>query len=234
MGTSARPSPIFDSYSIRFMLGLVASLGLMIGLVHLPTPETPDRVGWGSSPSNPIALQEVQSESASQEDVDQTKDAPPQTDTRSRQSSPDSASLAAREKDRTQQAQKKEEESTRRSRSDVRSISTLDPQAQTPEIVGGMGRLYLNIEYPEKARDQGIEGILELEFTVETDGSVSNVEVVESLHPLCDSAAVAGVRSVEFVPAKQGGDPIPVRMKLPVRFRLISTPAAPPTAGKNP
>lgn len=215
------------------MLGLVASLGLMIGLVHLPLSDAPDRVGWGPSPLDPIAVQEVQSESASQENPEQSDDSPPQTDTRSRPSAPDSVSLAAHEQDRPR-AQTEAGDSTRRSSSEVRSISTLEPQAHIPEIVGGMGSLYLNIEYPKKAREQGIEGVLKLEFTVETDGSVSNVEVVKSLHPLCDSAAVAGVQSVKFVPAKHNGDPIPIRMKLPVRFRLISSPHAPTTAGTNP
>ncbi|PSQ73338.1 MAG: energy transducer TonB, partial [Bacteroidetes bacterium QH_6_64_77] len=105
---------------------------------------------------------------------------------------------------------------------DVQSIATLGVKDQKPQIVGGMGTLYLNINYPEKARKQGIEGRLRLEFTVEADGEVTAVDVVDSLHPLCDSAAVEGVRSVHFVPAKRDGDPVPIRLKLPIKFQLTT------------
>lgn len=109
-------------------------------------------------------------------------------------------------------------------------MAALDPDTEQPAIVGGVGNLYIEIEYPEKAREQGIQGQLKLEFTVEPDGSVNRIEVIESLHPLCDSAAVEGVRSVNFVPAKHNGKAIPVRMTLPVHFRLISFPSLPSTA----
>jgi TonB family protein len=59
---------------------------------------------------------------------------------------------------------------------------------------------------------------------VGTDGAVSNLQVVDPLHPLCDSAAVRGVRSVTFVPAKRDGRPIPIRLRLPVRFQLSTAP----------
>jgi TonB family protein len=103
-------------------------------------------------------------------------------------------------------------------------VSAFGPNDQKPEIVGGMGALYHNIQYPQEARDQGIEGRLRLEFTVQADGKVRNVEVVDSLHPLCDSAAVEGIRSVRFAPAEHRGTAVPARMTLPVRFRLISVP----------
>jgi hypothetical protein len=44
--------------------------------------------------------------------------------------------------------------------------------------------------------------------------------VVESLHPLCDSAAVDALQSVRFHPGTRDGEVVPVRMSLPVRFQL--------------
>jgi len=111
----------------------------------------------------------------------------------------------------------------------VRSVAELGVASRTPQIVGGVGSLYLQIDYPEKALQKGIAGEQELEFTVEPDGQVTDMEVVESLHPPCDSAAVEGVRSVQFVPATQDGTPISIRLRLPVEFRLkaASSPALP-------
>jgi TonB family protein len=83
-----------------------------------------------------------------------------------------------------------------------------------------VGSLYLHVDHPAEAQKQGIEGRLKLKFTVRRDGDVSNIAIAESLHPLCDSAAVDGLRSVNFVPANHNGRAIPVRMELPVRFQL--------------
>jgi TonB family protein len=87
-----------------------------------------------------------------------------------------------------------------------------------------MSAFYLNIQYPPAARRKGIEGRLELRFTVGADGTVRGIQVAKSLHPLCDSAAVRALRSVRFAPGTHNGEPIPVRMSLPVRFTLRTTP----------
>jgi TonB family protein len=108
----------------------------------------------------------------------------------------------------------------------AQSVAALGTANDQPQIVGGMGSLYLNINYPAEARQKGIEGRLTLEFVVETDGTVSNIQVAKSLHPLCDSAAVKGLRSVEFVPAKYNGKVVPVRMELPIRFQLKAVSAS--------
>ena len=60
-----------------------------------------------------------------------------------------------------------------------------------------------------------------LAFVVELDGSLSELEVLQSLHPLCDSAAVNALRKTRFIPGRQNGRVVRVRMRLPVRFRLV-------------
>lgn len=98
----------------------------------------------------------------------------------------------------------------------------LDAAQRMPQIVGGIGSYYIHIEYPEEAMLAGIEGRLVLSFIVETSGRTSAVEVVETLHPACDSAAVRALRKTRFVPGRQNGDIVPVRMRLPVRFKLVA------------
>jgi len=97
----------------------------------------------------------------------------------------------------------------------------LDYAEQMPDIAGGMGAYYIHINYPEEAIEQGIEGRMVLAFVVETDGKPSEIEVLRPLHPLCDSAAVDALRKTRFIPGRQNGRVVRVRMRLPVRFRLV-------------
>ena len=79
-------------------------------------------------------------------------------------------------------------------------------------------RFVFGESFPEGI-DQGIEGRLVLAFVVEPTGRPSDIEVLHSLHPLCDSAAVDALRKTRFIPGKQNGRVVRVRMRLPVRFR---------------
>ena len=90
-----------------------------------------------------------------------------------------------------------------------------------PAIRGGLGAYYIHIEYPPEAVAREIEGRLVLRFVVGADGKARDIFVRESLHPLCDSAAVKALRQTTFVPGRQNGKKVSVRMHLPVRFRLV-------------
>jgi periplasmic protein TonB len=90
-----------------------------------------------------------------------------------------------------------------------------------PHVRGGIGNFYMLIEYPAEARDKGIQGRLILDFTVGPDGRPFDIVVSQSLHALCDSAAVRALRRTRFVPGTVNGEAVPVRMRLPVRFELL-------------
>jgi len=64
------------------------------------------------------------------------------------------------------------------------------------------------IEYTHAARAEGIEGKLKLKLTVAADGSVMNVEILSSVSPELDAAAVAAVRQWRFRPAMACGKPL--------------------------
>lgn len=208
------------------MLGLAASLSLMLALVHLPLQKTVNRVGWSAqSSTDRIVLSDVESERSSENEADSEKEAasggntPPPTDHRSPRPEQPARSASA---DDPEPAPAQSDSGWASDYEDAQSVAALGIKDRKPRVVGGMGSLYLRINYPEKARREGIEGQLMLEFTIETDGTASDIEVVDSLHPLCDSAAVKGLRSVRFVPAKHNGTPVPVRLELPVKFELTS------------
>lgn len=212
---------VFDVYPTRIMLSLVASLGLLLGLVHLPVQSPTSRVGWSTqSPNDRIVLSEIDPERSPEESASKSSEqAPPAT--RLQFPRPEHVAQSTSPKNTNADSSSSDIDETA-NLDEARSVATLGTADRKPQIMGGRGSLYLHIDYPAKAREQGIEGRLELEFTVRTDGSVSNIQIAESLHPLCDSAAVEGLRSVEFVPAKHDGKAIPIRLKLPVRFQLTA------------
>lgn len=203
------------------MLGLVASLSLLLALVHLPVQSSVQRVGWSpQSSTERIALSNIDTERSSDEpDAETAEEAPPVTEHKLPSSNQTAESASGDDPTAGSSSSGADETSDL---DEVRSVEALGASDRQPQLVGGMGSLYLSINYPKKAREQGIEGRMQLQFTVRADGSVADVNVAKSLHPLCDSAAVEGLRSVEFVPAKVDGDPIPIRMKLPVRFKLTA------------
>jgi protein TonB len=64
------------------------------------------------------------------------------------------------------------------------------------------------IEYTAAARSEGIEGKLKLKIVVGADGSVLSVEILASVSPELDAAAVAAVKQWRFRPAMACGKPI--------------------------
>jgi protein TonB len=64
------------------------------------------------------------------------------------------------------------------------------------------------IEYTQEARANNIEGRLVLRITVGADGSVEKVDVVSSVDPSLDAAAIAVVKGWTFKPAMRCGKPM--------------------------
>src|ERR1700690_68486 len=64
------------------------------------------------------------------------------------------------------------------------------------------------IEYTAAARSEGIEGKLKLKIVVGADGSVLAVEILASVSPELDAAAVAAVKQWRFRPTMACGKPI--------------------------
>lgn len=79
-------------------------------------------------------------------------------------------------------------------------------------------------DYPMSARQKGIEGWVDVQFTVGTDGSVRN-PVVVGAEPksIFDSAALQAVRGWKYNPKIQDGKPVErAGLKVRIRFNLES------------
>ncbi|MBR6975169.1 MAG: energy transducer TonB [Bacteroidaceae bacterium] len=100
-----------------------------------------------------------------------------------------------------------------------------DVVEQMPEFPGGMEALvkYMaeNMKYPEDAKKQQVEGRVLVQFIVETDGSVSNTEVLMRVFPSLDAEAVRVISGMpKWIPGKQNGKVVRVKYTIPVSFRF--------------
>ena len=77
------------------------------------------------------------------------------------------------------------------------------------------------LQYPEIAKENGIQGRVLLQFVVGADGSVSNVKVVRGVDPSLDKEAVRVVQSSpKWSPGKQRDRAVKVTYTFPVIFQL--------------
>ena len=75
--------------------------------------------------------------------------------------------------------------------------------------------------YPEIAKENGVQGRVTLQFTVEKDGSVTKVKVLRGVDPSLDKEAVRVVSmSPKWKPGKQIDRAVPVTYTFPVIFQL--------------
>lgn len=75
--------------------------------------------------------------------------------------------------------------------------------------------------YPEPAKEMGLQGRVTLQFTIGTDGRVSDVRVLKGADPILDQEAVRVVSSSpRWSPGKQRDRAVKVSYTFPVIFRL--------------
>jgi periplasmic protein TonB len=102
-------------------------------------------------------------------------------------------------------------------------FTVVEQQPEFPD--GGTKGMYewlgKNIKYPAIARENGIEGKAIVQFVVEPDGSISNVNCVRGPEGGCKEEATRVIKMMpKWIPGKQQGRPVRVRYTLPVVFKL--------------
>jgi len=75
--------------------------------------------------------------------------------------------------------------------------------------------------YPEIAKENGVQGKVMLQFTIEKDGRVTNVRVLRGVDPSIDKEAVRVVSSSpRWKPGELDGRKVRVTYTFPVIFQL--------------
>ncbi len=78
-----------------------------------------------------------------------------------------------------------------------------------------------NLKYPKQARERGVEGKVFVGFVVDETGSITDVQVLKGIGSGCDEAATAVISNAQrWNPGKLDGEPIKVRMVLPITFKI--------------
>ncbi len=96
---------------------------------------------------------------------------------------------------------------------------------EMPSFPGGPEEMFrffsANIQYPEIAKRAGVEGKIFVSFVVTRGGVIRDVAVVKGIGAGCDEEAVRVVKTMPgWNPGKQNGNPVSVRVSIPIIFKL--------------
>lgn len=96
---------------------------------------------------------------------------------------------------------------------------------QLPEFPGGMSAfvkwLTDNLRYPPVAQRQKIQGRVVISFVINRDGSICDLKVTKSVHPLLDNEAMRVARMMpKWKPGVDKNRPCRTLFAIPVEFKL--------------
>ena len=98
------------------------------------------------------------------------------------------------------------------------------PEIEASYIGGYMAMqqfIQSRIKYPQDAIELGIQGKVFVQFVVETDGSVSNIQVVRGVYESLDKEAVRLVRNMpKWIPGEVRARKVRTYARLPITFIL--------------
>lgn len=94
-----------------------------------------------------------------------------------------------------------------------------------PEYPRGEAAMYKfinkHIKYPKKARKEGIEGIVYVQFIIDKEGNITKAKVIKGIGYGCDEEALRVVNKMpKWTPGTQRGKPVQVTFTLPFNFKL--------------
>ena len=94
-----------------------------------------------------------------------------------------------------------------------------------PSFPGGEAKLYEylgeNIKYPLMAKESGVQGKVYIQFVVEKDGSITEVNVARGIGGGCDKEALRVTAEMpKWSPGEQRGKKVRVKYTLPIVYQL--------------
>jgi TonB family protein len=101
--------------------------------------------------------------------------------------------------------------------------NTVTVHETMPEFPGGNERMYQwiseNVNYPQITAKERVSGKVVAKFCVQKDGTISDIQILESLSPPYDQEVIRLLRSMpQWKPGTQDGNPIPVYFTFPIKF----------------
>lgn len=80
-----------------------------------------------------------------------------------------------------------------------------------------------NLEYPDLAKRQGLQGVVVLSFVVEPNGTLSNITVEKEFNHLCTAEALRLLRDTKWKPGTKDGKYVRYKTKYPIVFNINNT-----------
>ncbi len=78
-----------------------------------------------------------------------------------------------------------------------------------------------NLTYPPMAKENGIEGIVNVAFTVKSDGSIGSIKIVRMIDPDLEQEAIRLVKKMPlWQPAEENGTPVDATATVAIPFLL--------------
>lgn len=78
-----------------------------------------------------------------------------------------------------------------------------------------------NLKYPVRAKTNSITGRIHVAFTVKSNGEKEDVKAVRTFDSECEAEAIRIVKTMpNWIPGKENGKPVNVRVVIPVNFNL--------------
>lgn len=90
-----------------------------------------------------------------------------------------------------------------------------------PQMIGGEKAFKSYLRYPRGALKNKVEGIVEVEFYVNTNGDVVNPVIVQSLGWGCDEMVLNAIKKQRYIPGKLNGEIAEFKIKETVQFIII-------------
>jgi protein TonB len=108
---------------------------------------------------------------------------------------------------------------------DVIEIIPFVKVEQKPTFPGGDEALLKFITektvFPEIPKENGVDGKVYVQFVIDVNGKVTNVEIAKGVDPYLDLEAIRVVKMIpDWTPGKQRGKAVPVSFVVPIKFKL--------------
>jgi protein TonB len=91
---------------------------------------------------------------------------------------------------------------------------------EMPSPIGGIKTLQEKVHYTEIARRASVEGTVYIEAKIDKSGNIIEAVVKKGLGAGLDEEALNAVLSTKFIPGKQRGKPVNVKIVIPIKFVL--------------
>jgi protein TonB len=91
---------------------------------------------------------------------------------------------------------------------------------EMPYPIGGMQSIQEKVHYTEIGRRAEIKGTVYIEAIINEEGGVINAIVKKGIGGGLDEEALNAVLNTNFVPGKQRGKPVKVKLVIPIKFVL--------------